>query len=547
MRSCVYCLFCALSIITSCISVQFDRQLLDVESYIKDHPDSALCVLESIDVSQLNSNKDRSLHALLHAMALDKNFIDVDDDSLANVALEYFDHHGPRYYKARALYYKGLASYYAENYNLAIIEFSKAEQVSRECGDSLYLGMTYVCLADVYGNCYNDIQEIYYLRAAKECFVALNELYYAHTVDARLGTAYTNAREYLTAEESLSQLLQEDTLDIKVRAQAMLHYAYLHMVMPEMDPRLSDEYYTRVYDMGYQSYMSVRNLWSWAAAMNMVGRKADSQKLIEHLLPISDDYIRDYWQYIICRSNGDNEAALEFYENSSESGNEIVEKTLRQSLAITQRDFYETQVRLEDLKVMNRTMVFVLVFAITLLLVTVSAYFIIRRIRSMKSERVEMMNFAQKLMEQITSEQSARTELRSRFIHVHQAKYDLLGKLCNQYFSLENRVDVEKRMFQKIVSLIDSFKYDPSSHKQFEKMLNRERDDIIKRLRLEMPKLKEVDYVLFCYYLIGFDAMIISRFVGMSESNIYAHKRRLRIKIEKANPQHRDLFFEVFK
>ena len=190
MRSCVYCLFCALSIITSCISVQFDRQLLDVESYIKDHPDSALCVLESIDVSQLNSNKDRSLHALLHAMALDKNFIDVDDDSLANVALEYFDHHGPRYYKARALYYKGLASYYAENYNLAIIEFSKAEQVSRECGDSLYLGMTYVCLADVYGNCYNDIQEIYYLRAAKECFVALNELYYAHTVDARLGTAY---------------------------------------------------------------------------------------------------------------------------------------------------------------------------------------------------------------------------------------------------------------------------------------------------------------------------------------------------------------------
>ena len=104
-------------------------------------------------------------------------------------------------------------------------------------------------------------------------------------------------------------------------------------------------------------------------------------------------------------------------------------------------------------------------------------------------------------MEQITSEQSARTELRSRFIHVHQAKYDLLGKLCNQYFSLENRVDVEKRMFQKVVSLIDSFKYDPSSHKQFEKMLNRERDDIIKRLRLEMPKLKEVDYVLFCYFL----------------------------------------------
>lgn len=547
MRFCISCLFCALSIIASCSPLQFNHELSDVESYIKDHPDSALKVLEEMDVSRFKSKKDRSLHALLHAMALDKNFIDVDDDSLANAALDYFERMGPKKYKARSLYYKGLSYYYAEKDSLAIIEFSKAEQVSRECGDSLYLGMTYVCLANIYGNFYNDIQEIRYLEVAKECFVALNESYYVHTVDRRLGSAYTNAREYKKAEKTISSLLHESDLDIKVRALAMSDYAYLHMVMPEVSPKLADDYFAEVCNLGYQDYISVRKLWAWAAAKNMLGMKTESQRLVEQLLPISEDYISDYWQYVICRTNGDNDSALKYYEKSGERSNDVVEETLRQSLAITQRDFYESQARLEDLKVKNRTIIFSIVLTIIALIIFVFALIIIVRIRTMKRERVEMMNFAQKLMDQITSEQSANGELRRRFINVHQAKYDLLGKLCNQYFSLENRVDVEKRMFQKVVSLIDSFKYESCHHKQFEKMLNRERDDVIRRLRIEMPKLKEIDYVLFCYYLVGFDAMIISRFVGISESNLYAHKRRLRLKIEKVNPLHKDLFLEVFK
>lgn len=337
MRPLLIALSFTIFLCTSCVFSRFSPELLDVGSYIQERPDSALSVLEAMDLQSLKSKKDRSLHALLHAMALDKNFIDVDDDSLANVALEYFDNRGPKYYKARALYYKGLSYYYAENYNLAIVEFSKAEQASRECGDSLYLGMTYVCLADVYGNCYNDIQEISYLNGAKEIFSALNESYYAQTVNERLGSAYTNAREYEKAEDILLGLLQED-IDIKVRVLAMSDYAYLNMVMPDRDPKLSDDYFSKVYELGYQDYLSVRKLWAWAAAMNMIGKKTDSQSLVQQLLPISDSYISDYWQYVICRSDGDIETALCFYENSGESSNEVVEETLRQSLAITQRD-----------------------------------------------------------------------------------------------------------------------------------------------------------------------------------------------------------------
>ena len=95
-----------------------------------DRPDSALSVLDSIDRSLLTTKRLKAHHALLHAMALDKNYIDVSDDSIARVAVDYFSKHGPAKYEARSLYYLGLAYYYQGEYNKAIVELTKAEKVA---------------------------------------------------------------------------------------------------------------------------------------------------------------------------------------------------------------------------------------------------------------------------------------------------------------------------------------------------------------------------------------------------------------------------------
>ena len=197
-------------------------------------------------------------------------------------------------------------------------------------------------------------------------------------------------------------------------------------------------------------------------------------------------------------------------------------------------------------KVRSRTTLFSCVVVILFLLLTFVSYVVWKRVQSIKNERVELVNFAQRLVGQLTSEQNEKTELRKKYLSLHQAKYGILRNLCDQYYTLEDRVDVEKLMLKNVTALIDSIRYNEKTQAGFEKMLNKERDDIIKHLRTEMPKLKDLDYALFCYYVVGFDAITISRFLGMSESNIYAHKRRLRIKIEKSHPLHERLFLEVF-
>ena len=119
MRSLLLVLSAA--ILAACTPAKVDRTLKDVESYISERPDSALAVLESIDRSYLKSRRSEAHHALLHAMALDKNYIDVTDDSLARVALSYYSRKGPEKYEARSQYYLGLSYYYAGDYDKAIL------------------------------------------------------------------------------------------------------------------------------------------------------------------------------------------------------------------------------------------------------------------------------------------------------------------------------------------------------------------------------------------------------------------------------------------
>ena len=80
-----------------------------------DRPDSALNVLESINKDDIVTARNKAHHALLYAMALDKNYIDVTEDSLAKVATEYYKKQGSRKNYARALYYLGKSYYYNGN------------------------------------------------------------------------------------------------------------------------------------------------------------------------------------------------------------------------------------------------------------------------------------------------------------------------------------------------------------------------------------------------------------------------------------------------
>ena len=115
-----------------------------IERQMAHSPDSALVQLEKISLGQLHSQGGKARYALLKSMALDKNYIDVTDDSLINVAVNYYSgsRRQPKY-KMLAYYYKGIIQKNSGDYPAAIISFEKAGALALEQKNWRYLGLIY--------------------------------------------------------------------------------------------------------------------------------------------------------------------------------------------------------------------------------------------------------------------------------------------------------------------------------------------------------------------------------------------------------------------
>ena len=70
------------------------RLLDDAEAHLEIHPDSAFVALDSLDRRQLNTPELRARHALLYSIALEKCGISMTNDSIINIAVDYYNNKG---------------------------------------------------------------------------------------------------------------------------------------------------------------------------------------------------------------------------------------------------------------------------------------------------------------------------------------------------------------------------------------------------------------------------------------------------------------------
>ena len=248
----------SIAIFVGCTSVKVNTTLKDIESYIFERPDSALAVIESIDRSTLRNNGLKAHHALLHAMALDKNYIDVTDDSLASVAVRYYSNRGPKKYLARSLYYKGLSYFYDGKYDISIIELSKAEPVAA-MHDSLYLGFIKVLQAAIYSSNFNENSEVELLEDAMNIYSSLNNEYYINVAKRSLAIAYTNIERYDDAERLLKELISSECINNRVLSKSLGDYAFLMTVRSEPNYAEAVNYYEKAVTVDDGRYMSLKD------------------------------------------------------------------------------------------------------------------------------------------------------------------------------------------------------------------------------------------------------------------------------------------------
>lgn len=93
-------LFC----LGSCVHTSDGTRLLDeAQARLENHPDSAFVALDSLDRRHLNTKELQARHALLYSIALEKVGIEVLDDSIINIAVDYYSRSGDKALESEAV------------------------------------------------------------------------------------------------------------------------------------------------------------------------------------------------------------------------------------------------------------------------------------------------------------------------------------------------------------------------------------------------------------------------------------------------------------
>ena len=91
----------------SCIHHNDAGRLLDnAEAHLDVHPDSAFVALDSLDRRQLNTPELRARHALLYSIALEKCGISIMNDSIINIAVNFYSNKGDKEAADKALQWR---------------------------------------------------------------------------------------------------------------------------------------------------------------------------------------------------------------------------------------------------------------------------------------------------------------------------------------------------------------------------------------------------------------------------------------------------------
>ena len=223
-----------------------------------------------------------------------------------------------------------------------------------------------------------------------------------------------------------------------------------------------------------------------------------------------------------------------------------VSDILIQSLALYQRDYYQSQSELSDYKANNARLVSLIIILISILSAFLVFIFIRAYVRRKEDEKEKYLLYISEINRQL--EEAKREDyptLKKKYLALYRTKFETIGALYEQYIHSKDLVNGEISVYKKVAAIVDDFTLDYRNGEKFEAMLDEDLDNIMTNLHAEMSTLKKKDYAIFSLFAIGFDVTTISHLLNTSMNTIYIRKSRIKSKINEINPPHKEQFFEV--
>lgn len=543
---------CLAMLLVSCGSGLRSRTVAaldDVETYINERPDSALMVLRALDSTAVCGRPLRARMALLHSMALDKCYIDLQTDSILAPAVSYYERRGTPDEKLKTLYYLGRLQYNAGEYQEAIVTYTEALALTDRATDNKYIGFVNQAIADTYAATYQESESFPYLDRAYEAFLQVPDSVLAKKTLYKKALALTKQQIWGQADSIYCFLLTHTDGIQSLESRIKADYA-LHLVSSSTDNADRAAALFMEADDGSGAIRSA-NLWAaFAFCLSQIGEVESADEIFRQLSEVYPAEKRVvYWRSL-------REVDAERYKEALEDFREVVDYQdslmriqLDHSILAAQKEYFQNHALLAQQSAQRRSQI---LWGSILLFCTVVGVIVAifrQRIRRQQRDNARLQQTIEAVNRQLANAGEGQTVLKQQLNRLFHDYFSTLGKICADYEEglLDKNHASDRIVLRRLDRIIWDFTGRGGDHEVFEQLLNKHLDNIMSDFRADYPKMRQPAYYLVGYVFAGLDMQTISVLMGVDVDALYARKHRIKSEISKSSSPRKSRYLEWFR
>ena len=526
------------------------QQLINAETLMDSRPDSALHILHTINNRSIHNYSTKALHALLYSQALDKNWIDVDNDSLVRVAVDHYSCRHDYYRQFQSLYYHGRVRQNAKKYTQALLSYTQAEQLLNKIDTCYHTGLLYAQMGTIHYETFDYPKSLSMFQKAYLIYQKVGQESISNYTLYNIGKCKIATKEYADALQIFLQIkewAEKNNQALYSNCCNMLLQIYentgdYHSLKTLIDKDFSQLCSTNI--------LALKTLSTQQYLIGNISKaRSYTDSMWRYAQDCNDSIAILFHCYRLEKQANNYLSALKHYERVMHIQDSIVRYNLQQPLISAQRDFYQAEAEVSEYKyqLYKHTLIFAL---IVLLLSTITIYIYIRnKILERDLHIHRYINLSQELQREICQKNEQITTLSTRLNSTSNTindmmtdinslfskQFALLDKLSRTYYDTHHTSRQKEAIYREVKAEIDHFCQTSKQFSDLEHIVNHYCENAMQILRTEVP-LAESDYRLLCLLLAGFSAKTISVFTHDSTGNIYTKKHRLKQEIMRHNP-----------
>ncbi|MDE6717621.1 MAG: hypothetical protein K2J70_05435, partial [Muribaculaceae bacterium] len=417
-------------------------------------------------------------------------------------------------------------SYYLEKkYSKAMIYFKKAQEVASECDSLFWEGMACRGISDIFHETFDSADELNYAKMEYNLINKSGREPYARYAMFDLARAYAS-----DGQDSMANIIC-GKLKEKAREMQDSYLNYLADQLQSVCYFRESKYdkalkgFETVLGSGYGD--EIDSLY-YGSTLLAEGRIREAEELLGRL-ESSDSPMKRKLKADLFKERGNYEEALVEWETIHSMENEILRASMNEALATAMNESYEIQNREKRLKIKNLRLLTWLSGLILILVILLFTVIIIEIRRKHRRDIDRRVAAAQELEDIIAKKDSKTVALRKLLF---SSRNNIIEEISQIFITNKDTKAFRRRIADSMTAMIEQFSSRSERIRVLESDLDESMDNIISDFKKDFPGLKEVDYRLFLFSVMGWSAPTIALFLKEDKVEaVYNRKRRIKDKI----------------